>query len=246
MDAHGVAVAYQSELSEVVHRQLPTGIPSLEHTVVGVAQKHKAEVQNKCCEEIDGIDRKLNELRKMRRILCMDQRKETAKAIAKLMKKKAKIKSKQKIKQMITERAGVRRFTAFAKGGSNRIARVKTIGGQNCENPQDIADAFAEFYTSLYEQQQEGNPPKKEQVPAHIGDLLNLPPIVCEEVKQQAMKLPNGKAADDSNLVIEMIKHTPELVHALIAEMLTSILVGETQFSSGVEVEQAVYIVQKW
>ena len=44
------------------------------------------------------------------------------------------------------------------------------------------------------------------------------------------MKLANGKAADESNLVIEMIKHAPEDVHQMIADMLTDIARGTSMF----------------
>ena len=224
-----VAQRYQHALNGAFVGQSCRSIDQLGERVVEIAEQHAAAKKYEKSEEIEAIDVKLDELRKLRKALCMEQRKQTAKAIAKLMKKKAKIVAKRKMQKLIKERSGVRRFTAM-RSNSNNIAQVMDSEGNLCEDPTDIANAFAEYYTKLYEHSPEDSLPHAERFPRDLGDTLDISAISIHEVKQQAMKLPNGKAADETNLVIEMVKHAAEEVHQQIADLLTDILRGETPF----------------
>ena len=210
----------------------PADIEQLEKVIVSIAEKHRSWTQRAKSQQMRDIETRLCEIRQLRGCLCMEQRKATAKNTSKLLKKKARIKAQERVQQLVAERAGVRRFTAFqgGKGNSNHIARVKRSDGEVCEDPHDIADAFADFYTKLYEQKAEDDLPEEECFPIDMGDELGLTEITQQEVSMQAMKLSNGKASDGSNMVIEMVKHAPEEAHKSIAELLTNILKGRTPF----------------
>ena len=138
-----VAQRYQHALNGAFVGQSCRSIDQLGERVVEIAEQHAAAKKYEKSEEIEAIDVKLDELRKLRKALCMEQRKQTAKAIAKLMKKKAKIVAKRKMQKLIKERSGVRRFTAM-RSNSNNIAQVMDSDGNLCEDPTDIANAFAE------------------------------------------------------------------------------------------------------
>ena len=60
--------------------------------------------------------------------------------------------------------------------------------------------------------------------------MLDVPAISAQYFWQLAVKLPNGRAADQTNMAVVMVKHASEEVHQHIAVLLTSMLRGEVPF----------------
>ena len=103
--------------------------------------------------------------------------------------------------------------------------RINAISkhGQKVTQQTDIAEAFADFYKSLYN----AASPIYDVAPAAIGEseLVNV-----EEVQRALRKMKCGKASGDDGLMAEMLNSDHTGLPDIIAEVFTDTLLGEMMF----------------
>eukprot|EP00973_Karenia_brevis_P046645 6471282-Karenia_brevis.AAC.1 len=95
---------------------------------------------------------------------------------------------------------------------------MQTVNGTKVTNPQDIADVFAEFYSTLYASRRESRNNLKS------NSHHQVEPVVVEELKAQLKQMGRGKAADEKGLVIEMVQIGSDLLLQCIADLFTEVL----------------------
>ena len=81
-----------------------------------------------------------------------------------------------------------------------RLTSVQDEGGHIRNDRQEIVDAFATFYETLYARRTE-----EETCRRTCSTSCGIPKITAKEVSKQLQMMKNGKSADSKAIVVEML-----------------------------------------
>ena len=189
------------------------------------------EIGKQCMKETDAPKdkedkEKLRELIQKRRRALKEQDKNevkvTSKAIQKEMKAIKRARRTAKITEVLTEYKDLRRLQHIKSDG-----KVKCIGSMIDKNGveksehEDVANVFADFFESLYEDVSFDRPA--------YPNLAEIPDVQVSELQEQLTRMKAKKAADDDGIVAELLKSSSEDMLRIIAKLFTAIMKPESE-----------------
>ena len=105
------------------------------------------------------------------------------------------------------------------KGKKECISAMVDKEGKEISDVKEIAEAFADFYESLYKEDVDKMYEYKIE-----GEAKEVEPVTPREVRKQMKKMKRKKAADDSGIVSELMCEGSDTLIEAIADMFTEIL----------------------
>ena len=102
-----------------------------------------------------------------------------------------------------------------------RLTSVRDAEGEIRHDRQEIVDVFATFYEALYAR-------RPEDTHTRAGTTrYKIPEVKIKEVSQQLQSMKNGKSADSTRIVVEMLKAGGENLTRVIADLFNEVLLEQ-------------------
>ena len=188
------------------------------------------DVGKQCMKELEEVKdqedkAKLQALIQKRR-LAMKERdrnevKITSKAIQKEMKALKRARRSARVTEVLTEYKDLKRLAHIKRDGKvHCIGSMIDKNGTEKFEREDVADVFADFFESLYEDMAFERP--------IYNNLAKVPDVQVCELRQQLNKMKPKKSADDASIVAELLKSSSDGTLEVIAKLFTSIMKPES------------------
>ena len=213
-----------SKLREMVVSCRPEeACQQVEHLLLEGGRKHQTKIVTK--QEDEENKKQLRELITRRRLArTRGDRQDvvrSSKLIQKEMRAVAKATKTAKVTQILQDFENLGQLADIrTKGKKNCINSVIDKEGKEVKEAENIADAFADFYESLYKDL------AKEDLLKEFSEVNEneVEKITGHEVQVELKKMKKKKAADNAGIVSELLSEGSEKLFELLADIFTAIL----------------------
>ena len=152
--------------------------------------------------------------------------KDISKDIQRQVRRDMRTMKQERIATILDENRGLKGIAGIRNNGRrNFISSVVDDEGIRRTERQDIADAFAKFYETLYREGHFVDEFDKSSSDTDEDAGEEVKPINKEEVRDSLRNMKNNKAMDSAGLVAEMIKNGGERLLEVLANFFNELLV---------------------
>ena len=228
-------IVYDISLQSSLQNYNPTGMDTEEQNnfleSVMLQAADEADVQKpeskatRCKGKMRTVETLIDKRRRIKDLpeLTAKERRQMRNSVSKQIQKEIKRvlgrRRQDKIEQILLEFRGLKDITlcTTAKRRSH-IVEMEDEHGHKHSDQDGIAEVFASFYEKLYT--------GRKTVKGPVTARTQLKPFTREELTDALSKMSKGKAADDSGIVAEMLKHGNKALLDAILNLFNDIVVG--------------------
>ena len=150
-----------------------------------------------------------------------DERREVSKKIRRAICRDMRKRKREKINGLLENFTGLRHIADIKNNAKKMLIPSMTDKqGKVHTNRQEIVNVFAPFYEDLFA--------RKGTMKHDLVETMSMvPKIDAKEVKDALSCMKRGKSADQSGIIVELLKDGGDVIHQVIAEIFNDILVKD-------------------
>ena len=226
--------AYSASLDEriqggVASRTSSERYPFLESAMVDCARTHcMVEAANVRKSLMSPLARELIHKRQEARQAKNSQLVATySKQLQKELRRQRRITAQSRIHAILVQRRGIRDIAGILNNAKrNVIPEIVDLQGSRVSMRSDIANAFADFFATLYDQ-----PGERGQSCVH-GRACAVNDFTLDEIQEQIRLLKNNRSCDNARVIAEMIKHAGTPMATEITQLFNDLLHARSEAPS--------------